>query len=175
MTLPTRTIDRLKEAIKDQQRRSDKSKATSELVARGLVKEEDASILRNIEPTVEAMFLMMCADARVQRSELDLIWDTVRSLSGQDLPGEAIKAMVTIFKTQLNEQGWPQSLQRVAEKLVDNRAEAEAAFSLVATVAMVDEKVTTEENTLLDQLAKGLEISDKRYCELVDDVRVQGS
>ncbi len=150
------------------------SPACEALIAAGRLTAEEGAVLEPVEPVLEAMFLMMGADGSAAREELDMIWDAARHLTGDRVPGEAVKRLVSHYVDQLKRDGWTTRLRAVAAGLAEDRVRAEAAFALAAAVAMADRVVSLEENVLVDQLSELLAIDDARCCEILEQVKAEG-
>src|SRR5262245_46793598 len=172
MKIETATIRRLRDALLQSGRRPSTvmSSAYEVLTRQGLLSPEESAALSRVEPLAETMFLMMAADGKVAEPERDAVRGAIRGLTDNLLRSGTIKVMLEIYEGRLKEQGREARLREIAESLADEPHEAEGAFALAAAVALADDDVADEENSLINQLAEWFQISEERANEILDQL-----
>src|SRR5262249_16768664 len=94
----------------------------------------------------------------------------LRNLSGDEIRGVHIEAMLDTAAKSIAESGRDARLQEVINVLHEDGARAEVCFVLAAAVAFADNAIADEENELLNRLAEGLGIDEGRANTLLDSV-----
>lgn len=140
--------------------------AASRLLDDGVSSRPSEPLLRRLAPFLELLYLMMVADGKCEARERQLLRGVVRTLGGPDLVGAAVEPLLTAFDANLETAGAEGRLETVASALTADRLDAEAAFTLTATMALADGDVDAPEHAVLDQLAEMLGISSNRAREL---------
>lgn len=131
-----------------------------------LPSDDHLALVERVSPMCEVLYLMMSADGRCDESERELLRGAVRVLTAGSLRSAQIDLMLEGFERQRVACGADARLQKVAGHLQVDRVEAEAAYSLAAAMALVDEDVDGLERHLLDELGDLLGLSAKRRTEL---------
>jgi tellurite resistance protein len=121
-------------------------------------------------PICEAMYLMMSADGKISNDEREVLKGALRNLSGDTVRTVHIEAMLDQSAKHVAEQGRDARLKEVVTRLHEDPARAEVAFVLAAAIAFADNAIADEENDVLNSLAEGLGIDEKRADELLDSV-----
>lgn len=172
MKIETATIRRLRDALLQSGRRPSMvmSPAYETLTREGLLSPEEMAALNRVDPLAETMFLMMAADGVVADVERDAVRGAIRGLTDNLLRSGTINVMLENFQKQLDEQGRDARLQEIAEALTEDPSEAEGAFALAAAVALADDEVAEEENTLINQLAEWFGLAEERANEILDQL-----
>lgn len=172
MKIQTVTIERLRDALLQSGRRPSLvlSSAYETLTREGLLSPEEASALHRVEPLAECLFLMMSADGELVESERDAVRGAIRGLTNDLLRTGTINVMIENYARRLAEQGRDARLQEIAAEIAEEQAEAEAAFTLSAAVALADDQVTDEENAFINQLAAWFGIAPERASALLDQL-----
>jgi tellurite resistance protein len=172
MKIETATIKRLRDALLASGRRPTLvlSPAYETLTREGLLSQEETLALTRIDPLAETMFLMMSADGKIADAEKDVIRGAVRGLSDNLLRSGTINVMLENYAKRLSTEGREQRLRQIAEEIAEEPSEAEGAFALAAAVALADDEIADEENTLINQLAEWFAISAERADEILDQL-----
>jgi tellurite resistance protein len=172
MKIETATIRRLRDALLQSGRRPSNvmSSAYETLTRQGMLTPQESAALTRVDPMAEAMFLMMAADGKVADAERDAVRGAIRGLTDNLLRSGTIKVMLEVYEQRLKEQGRESRLQEIAETLAEEAHEAEGAFSLAAAVALADDEVHDEENSLINQLAHWFGISQERADQILDQL-----
>jgi hypothetical protein len=172
MKLQTRTLLRLRDALLRSGRRPSavQSSAYEVLARQGLLSPEESGALSRVDPLAEAMFLMMAADGEVVAEEQDVIRGAVRGLTSDVLHRGTINVMLETYARRLAAEGRDARLWQISEQLMETPAEAEAAFTLAAAVALADDYVADEETALIHQLAEWFRLSEDRAQELLEQL-----
>lgn len=127
--------------------------------------DQQAHVAR-VAPICELLYLMMSADGECGANEREMLRGAVRVLTAGSLRSAQIDAMLVDFEAQREAQGAEQRLHAVAAHLQVDRAEAEAAYSLAAAMALANHEVHAHESELLAELGDLIGISLKRRVEL---------
>jgi len=172
MKIETATIRRLRDALLQSGRRPSTimSPAYETLTREGMLSAAETTALNRVDPHAEAMFLMMAADGKIAEAERDAVRGAIRGLTDNLLRSGTIKVMLENYEARLKEQGRDARLQEIAESLADEPHEAEGAFALSAAVALADDEVADEENSLINQLAQWFHISEERADQILDQL-----
>jgi tellurite resistance protein len=172
MKIETATIRRLRDALLQSGRRPSTvmSSAYEVLTRQGMLTPQESAALSRVDPMAETMFLMMAADGKVAEQERDAVRGAIRGLTDNLLRSGTIKVMLEVYEQRLKEQGRESRLQEIAETLAEDQHEAEGAFSLAAAVALADDEVHDEENSLINQLAHWFGISQERADQILDQL-----
>ena len=172
MKIETATIRRLRDALLQSGRRPSTvmSSAYEVLTRQGMLTPQESAALTRVDPMAEAMFLMMAADGKVADAERDAVRGAIRGLTDNLLRSGTIKVMLEVYEQRLKEQGRESRLQEIAETLAEDQHEAEGAFSLAAAVALADDEIHDEENSLINQLAHWFGISKDRADQILDQL-----
>ena len=172
MKIETATIRRLRDALLQSGRRPSTvmSSAYEVLTRQGMLTPQESAALTRVDPMAETMFLMMAADGKVADAERDAVRGAIRGLTDNLLRSGTIKVMLEVYEQRLKEQGRESRLQEIAETLAEDQHEAEGAFSLAAAVALADDEIHDEENSLINQLAHWVGISKERADQILDQL-----
>jgi tellurite resistance protein len=172
MKLKTKTILRLRDALLQSGRRPSfvASSAYETLTREGLLSPEELGALSRVEPLAETMFLMMAADNKVTDSERDAVRGAIRGLTDSGLRTGTINVMLETYQKRLEAEGREERLREIAETIAEEPTEAESAFALAAAVALADDEVADEENSLINQLAEWFGISPERTAQILDQL-----
>jgi DnaJ-domain-containing protein 1 len=127
---------------------------------------EAETLLRRVAPFLELLYLMMVADGKCDERERQLLRGVTRTLGGADLSNASVDRLLTAFDAHMIAEGVHSRLETVASVLCADRLDAEAAFTLTATMALADGDVDVPEHTVLSELAELLGISASRAREL---------
>jgi tellurite resistance protein len=123
-----------------------------------------------VEPIAETMFLMMSADGKIATDEQDVVRGAIRGLTNDVLHTGTITVMLETYARRLAAEGRDARLWQISEELAESPAEAEAAFTLAAAVALADDAVADEENALIHQLAEWFRLTEERVQQLLDQL-----
>jgi tellurite resistance protein len=126
-----------------------------------------ATLLRRVAPFLELLYLMMVTDGKCDERERQLLQGVTQTLGGSELPCGAAMHLLTVFDANLEAEGVDGRLETVSSVLCADRLDAEAAFTLTATMAVADGEVEAPEHEVLARLAEMLGISAKRARELI--------
>lgn len=126
-----------------------------------------SALLRRLSPFLELLHLMMISDGTCDTSERQLLQGAARTLGGADLSFATIETLLTAFDANLAAEGPEARLEAIASLLCADRLDAEAAFTLTATMATADGTVDVQEHAVLRELAQVLGISNQRARELL--------
>ncbi|MCS6899031.1 MAG: TerB family tellurite resistance protein [Myxococcales bacterium] len=132
---------------------------------------EAVQIVTEFGPLCEAMFLVMLADGRVKNVERDVLRGALRAISGNRVRSSHIESMLDAAAKNVAEEGLKARLDDVIARLRETPTRAEIAYVLAAAVAAADDNVAPEEASLLEQLADGLGIDERRANELVNELQ----
>lgn len=148
---------------------STRSRATGSTV-RGSVRPPapESAIVQRVAPMCELLYLMMQQDGVCGVDERQVLRGVARTLSDGALSSAQIDELMTQFDALLEEQGPEERMYVVTETLSADRVVAESAYTLAATMMLADDEATTEELSLLNNLAHHLGISKQRAAELVE-------
>ncbi|HEY5955492.1 MAG TPA: TerB family tellurite resistance protein [Polyangiaceae bacterium] len=173
MKIETATIVRLRDALLQSGRRPSiiVSPAYETLARQGILSSEEKATLERIDPIAETMFLMMAADGKVCSSERDAVRGAIRGLTGSQLRSGTIDALLNHYADRLRAEGRDDRLREIAEQLTDLPVEAETAFALAAAIALADDHVAHEENSLINELAGWFGISPSRAEMILDELQ----
>ncbi len=176
MELRTRTVSRLRDALLQSGRRPSLivSPAYETLTREGLLSVEELTALNRVEPLAETMFLMMAVDGNVGEDELAALRGALRGLTDNLLRSGTIKVMLETYQARLADQGRDARLHEIADVLSAEPTEAEGAFALAAAIALADDEIAPEENSLINQLAEWFGISESRADEILDQLDEDG-
>lgn len=165
MKLRTRTIERLRDALIESGQRSDAvlSPAYATLARKGLLTSAERMAVGRVEPIAEVLYLVMAADGELSALESDAVRGAIRGLSGNILNDGIIEVMLESFSLRLEMEGQRARASSLAE-LLSHPREREAAFALAAAVALADDKLMTEESSLIELFAQlfALDDADRR-------------
>lgn len=117
-------------------------------------------------PLVELMFLVMSADGEVAQSEREVLRGALRELDDR-VRSTHFAAMLKAAEDALASEGPSTRMYAVAKVLRDDPIRTEVAYVLAAAVAFADDRITTEENSLLNDLADALGIDEAKSEELM--------
>jgi tellurite resistance protein len=170
MRIRTGTIERLRDALLESGRREGTvlSSAYETLARQGLLSTQETTALRRVDAVAETMFLMMAADGDVADAERDAVRGAIRGLTGDVLHAGIINVMLETYAGRLQEQGREARLRQIAQSVSGEAQEAESAFALAAAVALADDEVADEENSLINELARWFGFSDAEADSILD-------
>jgi uncharacterized tellurite resistance protein B-like protein len=131
---------------------------------------ELAQVSAEYGPLCEAMYLMMSADGQITTDEREVLKGALRNLSGDEIRGVQIEAMLDVAAKNVTADGREKRLQEVIEALHEDPARCEVTFVLAAAIAFADSAVADEENDLLNTMAEGFGIDEERANALLDSV-----
>jgi tellurite resistance protein len=94
----------------------------------------------------------------------------VRGLTDNVLRTGTINVMLENYQHRLEQEGREERLHQIAEAICEEPAEAEGAFALAAAIALADDDVADEENSLINQLAEWLHIAPARASAILDQL-----
>ncbi len=131
---------------------------------------EAIHIVTEFGPLSEAMFLVMLADGKVKNVERDVLRGALRVISGNRIRSSHIESMLDAAARNVAEYGIKARLDAVISQLREDSTRAEIAYIIAAAVAAADDDVVPEELSILEALAEGLGIDEKRVNELVNEL-----
>jgi uncharacterized tellurite resistance protein B-like protein len=131
---------------------------------------EVMTTLEKYGPMCEAMYLMMAADGRVLNIERAVLRGALEIIGKGQVRTAHMEAMLDAAAKASAKEGTERRLQAVIEALHDEPIKSELAVVLCAAVAVADDKVTEEEQHLLERLAAGLGITEAAANRLVEDL-----
>lgn len=120
-------------------------------------------------PLCEVMFLMMSADGEVDQAERDVMRGALRELDDR-IRTAHFGAMLKKAEDALARDGTTDRLMAVAKELREDPVRGEIAFVLAAAVAFADDRITMDENSLLNDLADALGISEAESERLMQSL-----
>jgi tellurite resistance protein len=126
--------------------------------------------LDRVAPLAELLFLMMSADGAIDARELSLIRGTVRTLTDGLVHGATTDRLIAGFQKALDHQGLEGRLGTVTARLAADREEAEMGALLAAAVALADDRVDEDEETLFHEITEQLGIGKRRLDELLGEL-----
>jgi tellurite resistance protein len=172
MRVETRTIMRLRDALLQSGRRPSlvESSAFETLARLDLLNPQERAAVARVDPLAEVMFLMMSADGRITEEERDVMRGAVRGLTNDVLHAGTINVMIETYAKRLAAEGRDARLWQISDQLADTPAEAEAAFTLAAAVAVADRSLADEENALIHQLTEWFRLTPERAQQLLDQL-----
>lgn len=132
--------------------------------------EGDDEAIAYFEAVVEAMYLMVAADGKIEDSERQVVKGAVRELTANQMRGAQIDELVAALDKRLAEEGQPKRLDAICEVLKGRVEASEAAFVLSAAVAFADNEIADAENEIMNDLADKLNISSERAEALLDEL-----
>jgi tellurite resistance protein len=170
--LQTKTIERLRDALLQSGRRPSLviSSAYETLTREGMLSNEEVLALNRVDPLAETMFLMMAADGKLASGEYDAVRGGIRGLTDNALRTGTINVMLENYQRRLEQDGREERLRQIAESIAEEPSEAEGAFALAAAVALADDDVADEENSLINQLALWFGLTPERSSEILDQL-----
>ena len=121
-----------------------------------------------VAPICELLYLMMSVDGACTSEERELLRGAIRALTDGQLRSAMIDDMVAGFDDALLREGRSARLTFAAERLAADRADADAAFSLAAAIALAATDTDPRELALLDELGDQLGLSATRRRSLID-------
>lgn len=127
---------------------------------------EAAFLIGEYGPLVELMFLVMSADGEVAQAERDVLRGALRELDPR-VRSTHFGAMLSAAEQARERHGASTRLLDVGRELRDDPVRAEVAFVLAAAIAFADDRITTDENSLLNDLADALGIDEAKSEELM--------
>lgn len=127
---------------------------------------ESALVIEEYGPLCEVMYLVMVSDGEVAAAELDVLRGALRRLD-EGVRSHHFAVMLKNAETHLAADGAEARLRAVARELAADPVRAEVAYALAAAVAWADDDVSTSENSLLEDLAEELGITEARSEELL--------
>lgn len=130
-------------------------------------------LLRRVAPFLELLHLMMIADGECGSDERQLLCGVARTLIGAPLPAACLESLLTAFDAHVADEGVEGRVESVAVTLTADRLDAEAAFTLTATMALADGQVGSHEFAVLRHLSEVLGIPAARAGELVEHCPVK--
>src|SRR6478736_1153223 len=158
MKIRTATIERLRDALLQSGRRPSMvvSSAYETLTREGLLAPEEVGAINRVGTLAEV--------------ELDTVRGAIRGLTDNLLRSGTINVMLEGYAKRLAESSRDARLHEIADELAEDPNEAEAAFALAAAVALADDDVSAEENTLINQLAEWFGITADRAARILDQL-----
>lgn len=130
-------------------------------------------LLRRVAPFLELLHLMMVADGERGTEERQLLSGVARTLIGTPLQAACLDDLLTAFDERVEDEGVEGRVESVAVTLTADRLDAEAAFTLTATMALADGHVGSREFAVLRHLSEVLGIPTARAGELVEHCPVK--
>ncbi len=127
---------------------------------------EAAHLVAEYGPLVELMFLVMSADGEVAQPERDVLRGALRELDPR-VRSAHFGAMLLAAEEAVRDHGPSTRLLDVGRELRDDPVRAEVAFVLAAAIAFADDRITTDETSLLNDLADALGIDEAKSEELM--------
>ena len=118
----------------------------------------------------EIMYLMMAADGRVLNVERKVLRGALDVLSRGQVRTAHMEAMIDASSRRVAEYGAEKCLAMSIEALAGDAIRAETTLLLAAAVAAADGTVTQEEEDLLDEIARRLEMSEGRAGTLLEEL-----
>jgi tellurite resistance protein len=172
MKIETATIRRLRDALLQSGRRPEavQSSAYETLTRAGLLSADEQAALTRVDPMAETMFLMMSADGKITDTERDAVRGAIRGLTNSILHDGTIQVMLEAYQVALERDGREARLRHVGAMLSGHPSDAEGAFSLAAAVALADDEVADEEQTLIEQIATWFGIGPARAEQILDQL-----
>jgi uncharacterized tellurite resistance protein B-like protein len=134
--------------------------------AQALQDPQSAFLLEEYGPLAEVMYLVMAADGHVAQAERDVIRGALRELDDR-LRSAHFLAMIERAEKLVGEEGVSSRLTAAARAMRDDPVRGEVAFVLASAVAFADDEVTSDENSLLNDLADALGIDEAKSEELM--------
>lgn len=133
----------------------------------------DPEAERRFGALFEAMFLMVVADGKVADEEREVLRGATRTLTDNAIRTAHIEKLFEECKGRLGE-GVPARLEEIASVLKDDKALADAAFSLASAIAFADSEIEDEENELINDLAEALGLDADHADELLNQLEADG-
>jgi tellurite resistance protein len=121
-----------------------------------------------VAPICELLYLMMSVDGACTSEERDLLRGAIRALTDGQLRSAMIDDMLAGFDDALLREGRSARLAFAAARLSADRADAEAAFSLAAAIALADSSADPRELAMLEELGDMLGLPAARRQTLTD-------
>ncbi len=131
----------------------------------------DADARKRFEALFEAMYLMVVVDGEVADAEREVLRGAVRGLTDGAVRTVHIQKLFE-HCDELAKEGIDKRLAAIAPVLKEDRALADAAFSLASAIAFADEEIKDEENELINSLADALELDANQADELLNQLEV---
>jgi tellurite resistance protein len=172
MKIETATIRRLRDALLLSGRRPEavQSSAYETLTRAGLLSEDEQAALTRVDPMAETMFLMMSADGKITETERDAVRGAIRGLTASILHDGTIQVMLEAYQRALEKDGREARLRHLGAMLSGHPSDAEGAFALAAAVALADDDVAEEEQSLVEQMATWFGIGTTRAEQILDQL-----
>lgn len=120
-------------------------------------------------PLCDAMFAAMTADGHLASSEREVLIGALRQLDDQ-IRSSHIERMLARSAERHESLGGAAFLREIARALAEDPVRTRLAFVLAATVAMADNQLADEEQSLLGQLAVALGIDESEATSLLEAV-----
>ncbi|GAC1352220.1 MAG: hypothetical protein NVS3B20_07920 [Polyangiales bacterium] len=131
---------------------------------------EMVEIVEEYGALCEAMYLMMAADHRVSNIEREVLRGALDVLSSGRVRTHHMEAMIEAAMHRMVAEGPAQRLAKVLSVLGEDPARAEVTVVLAAAVAAADSVVVPEEHALLQEMFRGLGISEQRGNDLLSEL-----
>ncbi len=120
--------------------------------------------------TLEVAFLVAASDGQVTPLELAQLSDALEAALGD--PADDVAREIERLAERLRDEGWD-ARARSAASLVAGAGQSEPTYRLALSVALVDDQLSTGEETALAVLADALGITPDRRQQLAQDVRAE--
>lgn len=128
--------------------------------------EPESAVVERVAPMCELLYLMMQEDGVCGVRERQVLRGVARTLSGGALSISQIDELIDQFDALVQEYGREERLYDVTEALGADRVVAESAYTLAATMMIADDRASSEEGSMLANVARQLGISERRAAEL---------
>jgi tellurite resistance protein len=130
--------------------------------AQNLPLAEAMEIVEEFGSICEAMFLLMAADRRVTNAGRELLRGALDVVSNGRVRTIHMDAMLDASARRVAKDGIETRLTKVVRSLADDPARAEVTLVLGAALAAADGDVSPARRTILERMAKDLEIEPDR-------------
>jgi tellurite resistance protein len=131
---------------------------------------EAIGVLDRYGSICEAMYLMMAADGRVLNVERQVLRGALDVVSDNEVRTAHMEAMLDAASRASALHGAERRLEAVIVALQGDPVTAELVGVLCAAIALADDLVTPEEQTLFDRLSAGLGLGERRIEEILQEL-----
>jgi uncharacterized tellurite resistance protein B-like protein len=131
---------------------------------------EAIGILERYGPMCEAMYLMMAADGRVLNVEREVLRGALDVLSEGEVRTAHMEAMLDAAARATALHGAERRLDAVMVALAGDPIKAELVGVLCAAIALADDLVTPQEQSMFERLSTGLGLGEGRVEEVLEDL-----
>lgn len=132
---------------------------------------EVRALVDRVSAICELLYLVMVADGESDSVELRTIRGAIVALTAGGLSDATVDSMLQRYEASVAQQGQPERLAHVADRLSGDREDAEAAVALAAAVAMADDAIANAEESVLVDLCDSLGISSQRAAVILETSR----